>query len=198
MTNTSNLGMALLESSQAQKEVTINEALVCLDAMISGAVLDKDLATPPGSPAAGAVYIVAASPTGAWAGKATYIAYYDQVWRFIAPATGMRVWVRDELQYYTWSGTAWVAQSATDVNGVNFYATGNAVVDGVVAIGASSAAASAKIEVASTTQGVLFPRMTTTQKNAISSPAEGLVVYDTSLHKLCVRTAGAWESITSV
>jgi len=58
--------------------------------------------------------------------------------------------------------------------------------------------ASAQLDVASTTKGFLPPRMTTTQKNAIASPAAGLVVYDTTLGKLCVRTASAWETITSV
>ncbi len=38
----------------------------------------------------------------------------------------------------------------------------------------------------------------TTQKNAISSPAEGLIVYDLTLHKLCVYTGSAWETITSL
>jgi hypothetical protein len=50
----------------------------------------------------------------------------------------------------------------------------------------------------STTQGFLPPRMTTTQKNAIASPASGLVVYDTTLNKLCVRGAASWETITSI
>jgi phage baseplate assembly protein gpV len=40
--------------------------------------------------------------------------------------------------------------------------------------------------------------MTTAQKNAISSPDAGLIVYDTTLGKLCVRGASAWETITSV
>jgi hypothetical protein len=57
--------------------------------------------------------------------------------------------------------------------------------------------ASAQVDVASTTKGFLPPRMTTTQKNAIASPAAGLVVYDTTLNKLCVYTT-AWETITSV
>jgi hypothetical protein len=56
---------------------------------------------------------------------------------------------------------------------------------------------SALLQVNSTTKGFLPPRMTTTQKNAISSPAAGLVVYDTTLNKLCVFTT-AWETITSV
>ena len=67
-----------------------------------------------------------------------------------------------------------------------------------VVIGAALSHPSAKLEVASTNQGILFPRMTTTQKNAISSPAAGLVIYDTTLGKLCVRGASAWQTITSV
>ena len=57
---------------------------------------------------------------------------------------------------------------------------------------------SALLQGNSTTQGFLPPRMTTTQKNAIASPATGLVVFDTTLNKLCVRGASAWETITSI
>jgi len=62
----------------------------------------------------------------------------------------------------------------------------------------SPAVASAQMEIVSTTRGFLPPRMTTTQKNAIASPAAGLVVYDTTLGKLCVRGAASWETITSI
>jgi len=57
--------------------------------------------------------------------------------------------------------------------------------------------ASAIMDIVSTTKGFLPPRMTTTQKNAIATPAAGLIVYDTTLNKLCVYTT-AWETITSV
>jgi hypothetical protein len=57
---------------------------------------------------------------------------------------------------------------------------------------------SAVSEVTSTTRGFLPPRMTTAQKNAIAAPAHGLLVYDTTLQKLCVRGAASWETITSV
>lgn len=56
----------------------------------------------------------------------------------------------------------------------------------------------ALLQLSSTTKGLLPPRMTTSQKNAISSPAEGLIVYDITLHKLCLYTGSAWETITSV
>ena len=65
-------------------------------------------------------------------------------------------------------------------------------------VNATSLLASAQLQVDSTTKGFLPPRMTTTQKNAIASPAAGLVVYDSTLNKLCVRTASAWETITSL
>jgi hypothetical protein len=68
---------------------------------------------------------------------------------------------------------------------------------GSLGIGATSVNASAITQIDSTTKGFLPPRMTTTQKNAISSPAAGLVVYDTTLNKLCVYTT-AWETITSI
>jgi len=69
---------------------------------------------------------------------------------------------------------------------------------GVFVGGTAAPVASAIMESSSTTKGWLPPRMTTTQKNAISSPAEGLIVYDTTLHKLCVYTGSAWETITSL
>lgn len=56
---------------------------------------------------------------------------------------------------------------------------------------------STAVSINSTTQGFLPPRMTTAQKNAIVTPAAGLVVFDTTLAKLCVYTT-AWETITSV
>jgi hypothetical protein len=67
---------------------------------------------------------------------------------------------------------------------------------GNVGIGAT-ANASAILDAQSTTKGVRMPNMTTVQKNAIASPAAGLMVYDTTLAKLCVYTT-AWETITSV
>jgi hypothetical protein len=71
------------------------------------------------------------------------------------------------------------------------------VSNGGAYINTTSVQASAILQADSTTKGFLPPRMTTTQKNAITSPAAGLMVYDTTLNKLCVYTT-AWETITSV
>ncbi len=67
---------------------------------------------------------------------------------------------------------------------------------GNVKIGTTSNVASAILNVSSTTKGFLPPRMTTTQRDAISSPAAGLMIYNTTTRKLNVFTT-AWEQVTS-
>lgn len=56
---------------------------------------------------------------------------------------------------------------------------------------------SASLEVISTTKGFLLPRMTTTQKNAITTPATGLQVYDTTLNQINVYNGTAWVGVGS-
>jgi len=66
---------------------------------------------------------------------------------------------------------------------------------GAFAIGTTSPAATAIVDLTSTTRGMLVPRMTTTQKNAISSPANGLLLYDNTLNKLSVYESSAWVKL---
>jgi hypothetical protein len=56
----------------------------------------------------------------------------------------------------------------------------------------TSVDASAVLQADSTTQGFLPPRMTTAQINAIVTPAEGLVAYNTTISHLCCYQGGAW------
>ena len=55
--------------------------------------------------------------------------------------------------------------------------------------------ASAIIQADSTTKGFLPPRMTTTQKNAIASPAAGLVLYDSTTNKLQCYNGSTWNDL---
>jgi hypothetical protein len=64
-----------------------------------------------------------------------------------------------------------------------------------VQVGTGLASSSAALEVVSTTQGVRFPNMTTVQRDAISSPAEGLVIFNTTDTKLQVRAGAAWVNL---
>jgi hypothetical protein len=70
--------------------------------------------------------------------------------------------------------------------------------NGNLGVGTTSPNASAILDAQSTTKGVRMPNMTTTQKNAIATPAAGLMVFDTTLAKLCVYSGAAWQTITSV
>lgn len=76
----------------------------------------------------------------------------------------------------------------------NLYMAGTAsnYLAGALGINATSISASALLQIDSTTQGFLPPRMTTTQRNAIASPAEGLVVYNTTTDTLDVYNGSAW------
>jgi len=66
---------------------------------------------------------------------------------------------------------------------------------GSTGIGATSTInASAILQVTSTTQGILPPRMTTTQRDAISSPATGLQVYNTTTNTNDFYNGTAWAS----
>jgi len=118
MTNSNNLKFALIQQSQAQKEITVNEALTTIDALMNIGAKSITVATPPGSPNPGDLYIVAASPTGAWTGQANNIAWYNQVWQFIVPNAGMSLFVADQGKIYAYNGTSWfVTNSALSVLG---------------------------------------------------------------------------------
>ncbi|KTD99686.1 DUF2793 domain-containing protein [Sphingopyxis sp. H115] len=118
MLATPRLALPLLAVAQAQKEVTHNEALVLLDALVHAAVLDGPLADPPADPAEGQCWIVGADPTGAWSGQAMAIACWSAGgWRFAAPRAGMRVTrladgARLRFDDSSWTGPGTIAAPA--------------------------------------------------------------------------------------
>jgi hypothetical protein len=63
---------------------------------------------------------------------------------------------------------------------------------GTAALGTSTPNASAILQTDSTTRGFLPPRMTTTQKLAIGTPAAGLMVYDTTLNQMSYYNGTLW------
>lgn len=64
-------------------------------------------------------------------------------------------------------------------------------------VGGTTPNASAAMQVDSTNQGFLPPRMTTAQRTSITTPADGLQVYDSDLDEMYVRANGAWASLQS-
>lgn len=64
-----------------------------------------------------------------------------------------------------------------------------------VGIGIETPASSAILDVTSTEKGFLPPRMSTVQRTAISSPATGLIVYDTDEKALFHYDSNAWVKL---
>jgi hypothetical protein len=110
MTDTPNLGLPYLDGAQAQKHVTHNEALRILDAAVQIAVRDATRTVPPGAPANGARYVVAAPAGGAWAGWDHAIAtWQDGAWTLLAPRQGWCVWSVADDALLVFDGALWRA-----------------------------------------------------------------------------------------
>ncbi len=95
-----------------------------LDALVQPRVLSSVLATPPTTPAEGDCYIVAASPTGAWANKATQITRWSgTAWEFYVPRNGWRLRDFNAGSFKWFNGTAWVNESSGGGGGGDIIAT---------------------------------------------------------------------------
>lgn len=77
----------------------------------------------------------------------------------------------------------------------NYWAGGNLAGVVVQDTTGTSQSTSAVLQANSTTRGFLPPRLTTTQKNAIATPAAGLMVYDTDLNRPCFYSGSAWVTL---
>lgn len=121
----------------------------------------------------------------------------DSLWHAVSPTSVI-------------DGYAWKTSGNSDVNAGRFIgSTNNAsvrlrtnntervVIDsiGSVGIGTSLAAASSLVDITSTGKGLLIPRMTTNQRNAITSPASQLLVSNTDKQTIDQYNGTAWSSI---
>jgi hypothetical protein len=113
------LGRLIYADAGANFLNAFREMLRAFDQLTQSAVISRTLSAPPGSPANGDAYIVGASPTGAWAGKAANIAVWTTQkptddtntlvaqWEFYPPKVGMCVWVAGDSDFMIYNGTAW-------------------------------------------------------------------------------------------
>ena len=79
-------------------------------------------------------------------------------------------------------------------SGYRLDVNGTTRIQGKLSVNTPSATTSAALEVSSTNQGFLPPRMTNAQMLAIATPAAGLVVYDTTNNKHCGYNGTAWQN----
>jgi hypothetical protein len=97
------------------------------------------------------------------------------------------------------TSSAWMLETGVDTLSIK-EKTGNSFTSRVSFqdggnVGIGTVSPSAPLEVASTTGGVIMPRMTTTQMNAISSPTDGEMIYNTTENKFYGRANGAWTAL---
>lgn len=93
MSETPRLDLPLLAEAQASPEIPVNIGLYALDALVQGAVIRRDLTSPPGSPAEGDAYIIAAPGTGEWDNRDDQVAAFQNGgWVYYVPREGWRLW----------------------------------------------------------------------------------------------------------
>jgi hypothetical protein len=141
MSTSADLGIEYIAGQQAQPEITHNSALNQLQILQTG-VISVALNTPPGSPAQGDSYIIGASPTGAWSGRANCLAgYFGTGWVFVPGNSsagtpiamgvrheGLSVWSKADNAFYIWNGSAWAASGSGMSNPMT--TTGDVIVGG--------------------------------------------------------------------
>ena len=107
---TPRLGLPYVLANQAAKHVTVNESLQRLDTLCMATALGT-ASTPPTEPDDGEAWLLGDAPEGDWdAGREhDLVVYTDQVWRFLAPHIGWRVWDIEASALRIYDGETWAA-----------------------------------------------------------------------------------------
>ena len=137
MSETQFLGLPLLEPAQAQKHVTVNEALSRLDGVSQLVLSDIGVTNPP-TQISGA-YGVGSGATNAWYGQDGRIAIASNGgWEFVTPMRGWRAWIESSDKSAIFDGSGWVPGAGTlsgNGAGLSFETV---EIDHTIASGASS------------------------------------------------------------
>jgi hypothetical protein len=118
MSETHNLQLPLVQPAQAQKHVTVNEALTRLDGLAQLVLQSVSQATPPGAAADGTAWAVPAGATGDWSGQEGRVALrLNGGWDFATPQAGWRAWIADTGGLVAHDGNDWVPAIALGLHG---------------------------------------------------------------------------------
>lgn len=114
MDETARIGLPLVQAAQAQKHVTVNEALARLDALVPLVLAGRDATEPPGAAEDGAVHAVPEGATGAWQGQAGRLAIWlNGGWAFVTPGRGWTAFLAAEGRTAVHDGAQWQAGALT-------------------------------------------------------------------------------------
>ena len=109
MAKTARGSFTKLVPGQANAEISLNDILDIIEALVDFSPEDEQTA-PPGSPTDGQTYIINGTPTGGWADFANkdMVIRLNGGWLAIAPTEGKKAHVRDTNTDKTFDGTNWV------------------------------------------------------------------------------------------
>lgn len=109
MANTYQFALPLVAAAQAQKHVTVNEALARLDVASQLRVVSGAVSAPPGAAMDGQAWLVPAGATGEWASRAEEIAVQTNgIWTYLTPKPGWRLWNEALGGTMMFDGATWV------------------------------------------------------------------------------------------
>lgn len=113
-TVTTRYGLPLMQAAQAQKHVTLNEALVRLDGVANLTLQSIGRTDPPAVVVDGQCFAIGAAPVNAWSGQAGKIAIgASGGWIFVAPTEGLQAVVLDNGCRAIYRGGVWVVGALT-------------------------------------------------------------------------------------
>lgn len=123
---------------QAQKEVTHNEALARIDALLHPVVQDQISAPPAalGPENDGQCWLIESSASGIWQGMDGQIARWSGgSWRYLSPVNGMVIWLASESKRLFYTEEGWIEpQAIADPNaGTVIDVEARAAIEGILA-----------------------------------------------------------------
>lgn len=108
MMDTPLLSLPLLQPAQAQKHVTVNEALSVVDALSQITLASVSVTTPPTGVPDGIVFSVPQGAINAWGGEDGNLAIaINGGWKFVPPRLGWRAMVEDIGAEALYDGSNW-------------------------------------------------------------------------------------------
>ena len=105
-------------------------------------------------------------------------------------------------EYTPISPNGWNGKDRLLSIGNGYFSTGNSdamviLKNGAIGIGTSNPTATAILELTDSTRGFLPPRLTSLQRDAITSPVNGLMIFNTSTNGIEIKTTYGWISLTA-
>lgn len=139
MSDTSRMALPLLQAAQAQKHVTVNEALMRLDGLVNLVLVTRSVVLPPAAVVDGQCYGVPVGAVNEWAGHGDEVAIgANGGWVFVTPRAGWRAFIADEGRPALHDGIGWVAGALTMSGHGAALLAGIAEIDHVLQPGTSS------------------------------------------------------------